>query len=476
MIAALIQEKSFLLRRPWVFLSWVLLTGLVVLAMREGRTVLESRQSAIESYTQEVWNTFEERRANAAEVEAGTLEVSNTRQALGAGYVRGINVPATAPVSALQAWSPGLWDAHPTVGTVGVLTSPSNFLSVAAPRDAEAEGWGRLDLTTVVVILLPLWLLLVFHDTGSHERDRGLFRILEGNGVSRRRIVARRSLAPIGIGLVGWSTAFGIGALLTGTAAGTGAAGWAWFAISLGYAIFWMGCFAWVAALARSTETAVTGSLVAWVAIVILLPGLMDIMIRATSDPAAGIESVASQRVSAAEAEKQRAEVMDKYMFDHPELAQGADEGAFASTFLREYFATQESVEEKLQPVVDRHFEESAEQLEFVGTLSSVVPSSWAQGLLEEVSGTGPRQMLAYHRAARSYAKDVREFLRPFLWEGNLLTPTDFDRVPRFASDAKSTTESFDILRWLWLPALGLFGLVMAWRRWMRTSVVSTVR
>ncbi len=476
MLRSLYQERGILLRRPWVLASWVLLTALVVLAMHEGRTVVESRQSAVDQYSQAAWQTFEQRRANASEVEQGLREVTNSRQAYENGRVNGIQVPATMPVTPLHAWSPGLWDMHPTVGTVGVFTSPSNFLALASPRDPEAEGWGRLDLTTLVVVLLPLWLLLVFHDTGSHERDRGLFRILEGNGVPRRKIIARRWSAPIVIATLGWSSAFLVGCWLSGSWSGVGAAGWKWFAASFGYALFWMGALAWIAARARSSETSVSGALVTWVSLVILLPGLMDVVLRATSDPALGVESVAGQRAATAAAEQERAEILDQYMFDHPELAEGEDEGQFSSTFLRQYFVTQENVEQRQKPVVDQQFADSEAQLDFVSALSSLVPSAWTQGLLEEAAGTGPRQMLAFRRDARAYAQQVRANLRPFLWSGQLLQPADFDAVPRFASSASPATPAPAPWRWLWLPAWGLFGLWMALRRWMKVSVIAGAR
>ncbi|MDF1839558.1 MAG: DUF3526 domain-containing protein [Planctomycetota bacterium] len=471
MLRLLHQEKKFLLGKPWVFLSWILLTLLVVLAMREGSTMVESRQAAVQQYSQDIWDTFEERRGNAQEVLDGVREVNNARDAYGAGRVNGIEVATAMEISPLQAWSPGLWDSHPTVGTVGVFTSPSDYLELASPRDPEAEGWGRLDLTTLVVILLPLWLLLVFHDTGSHERDRGLFRILEGNGVLRRRIVARRWGTPIAIALVGWISAFLVGCLVTGSWTGVGSAGWQWFGASLGYALFWMGCFAWIASRAHSTETSVLGALTAWVAVVILLPGLMDVVLRATSDPAAGVESVSGQRASAAEAEKERAEVLDKYMFDHPELAE-EEEGEFASAFLRDYFITQESVETRLKPVLDRQFEKTEEDLTFVGALSSLVPSAWAQGLMESSAGTDPRHMLSFRRQSRTYAQGVRESLRPFLWSGQLLEPADFDAIPRFVDKTESPSMVSTVLRFLWLPVLGLLGLILAWREWMKVSVV----
>lgn len=472
MMRALLQERPFTLRRPWVLASWLLMTGLVILAMHEGRGVLETRQQATKTFSQEVWRTFDERRAAAGEVAAGKREVANARQAFRTGRVNGVSVPTTMPVSRLQAWSPGFWDVHPTAGSVGIFTSPSNFLELAAPRDPEAEGWGRLDLTTVVVILLPLWLLLVFHDTCSHERDRGLFRILEGNGAPRRHILARRLIAPIAVAVLGWSASFVVGCLVTDSWNAVGATGWGWFLGSLGYAIFWMGCFALIASRARSTETSVTGALAAWVVIVILLPGLMDVILRATTDPAVGANVVSHQRSSAAAAERERAQVLSKYMFDHPELADGADEGRFASNFLREYFVTQERVESELAPIVEQQEAQSEERLDLVSALSILVPSAWAQGLLEETAGTGPRQMLEFRRESRAYAKDVRATLRPFLWSGNLLTPADFDRVPRFSATSSDARPPYWFLRLIWLPALGVVGLTLAWRQWTRVPVI----
>lgn len=476
MIRIFREERAFVLRRPGVFVAWLLLTGLVILAMREGRLIVEARQQAIEKHSQAMWDVFEERRGRAVEVVAGTREVKNAREAYGAGRVNGISVPATLSVTNVQAWSPGLWDAHPTVGAVGVFTAPSNYLEMASSGDPEAEAWGRLDLTMVVVVLLPLWLLLVFHDTCSHERDRGLFRILEGNGVRRGRILARRLSTPVVIATVGWALSFLVGCLVTGGWNGVGAAGWVWFAASFGYAVFWMGCFAMVASRAKTTETSVTASLAVWVVIVILLPGLMDVILRASTDPAAATEAIARKRDAAAQAERERAEVLSKYNFDHPELAEGGEEGQFGSKFLREYFATQERVESELIPVIDQQDAESVEKLDFVQSLSAAVPSAWAQGLLEETAGTGPRQMLAFRRSSRAYASDVREYLRPFLWRGELLKPDDFDGVPRYTAMSAAASEGVTPLRVLWLPFLGVIGLILAWRRWLSSSVIVGVR
>lgn len=471
MIRVLSQERPFLLRRPWVLASWLLLTGLVVLAMMEGRRILEVRQQAVAKFSDEIWSTFEERRTAAGEVAAGTRKVKNPREAFQTGRVNGIRVPVALEVSPLQAWSPGLWAGHPTIGSVGIFSSPSGFLELAIPRDPKAEAWGRLDLTMVVVILLPLWLLLVFHDTCSHERDRGLFRILQGNGVPRRRILLRRLATPVAIAVIGWSASFLVGCVATGSWDATGRAGWRWFAVSLGYTTFWMGCFAWIASRARSTETSVTSALATWIVVVILLPGLMDVVLRATTNPAVGTDVVSRQRTAAAAAERERAKVLSKYMFDHPELAAQENQGRFASDFLRRYFVTQETVESRLAPVTEQQEAANQTRLDSVGWLSTLVPSAWTQGLLEETAGTGPRQMLEFRTQSRAFAHDLRANLRPFLWSGHLLTPEDFDRVPRFASAPGDHPSG---LRLLWLPALGVLGLLLAWRRWTHAPVIAT--
>ena len=113
------------------------------------------------------------------------------------------------------------------------------------------------------------------------------------------------------------------------------------------YGVFWLCACALVATLARRSETSAAGLAAAWLIVVLVIPGLLDVGVQTASPVPSRLNFVTAMRAASIEASKASAELLAQYYHEHPELAAKGQQAGFLPAF----YASERDVERQLEPL-----------------------------------------------------------------------------------------------------------------------------
>lgn len=330
---------------------------------------------------------------------------------------------------------------------------------------------GRFDLAFVVVFLLPLVIIALTFNMLSGEREGGTLALAMAQAVDLRTLTAGKVLLRLAVVL---GTTFVLclaGFLLSGLGEGPRLGRFLlWSTVVAAYALFWFGLSVAVGARGKRSETNAAILVCLWLGLVLILPGLLNVVVRSIQPVPTRLEYLSAMREASNEAAKDGAKILAAFYHEHPELASEEQQGGFVPR----YFAQQRKVEALLMPILEDLENQLAGQQKLVERLSFVSPAVLVQESMNSIAGSDLGRQQRYAREARQYLGDWQEFLEPFIFRGEQLAPADYDALPVF--DFKEEPLSGMTLRivpsllGLLLPALvlGLWG----WSRLPRYQLV----
>lgn len=344
------------------------------------------------------------------------------------GLVGGAKTFVALPPGPLAALSVGLADLYPARAEISIWKRPDTLFGRYQLDSPLSLLAGRFDLAFVVLYLLPLFVVVLSYDLLAAERERGTLAMVLMQPVGLGHLLAAKLLAR-----VAWSTAIlALGVLAGGWVVGTPASAWprllGWFAIAWLYAVFWLALAAWVATLGRRAETCATTLAVAWLAVVLVVPGLLNVAVRAASPTPSRLELVTTMRAASSDASKSSAELLAEYYHEHPELStNGRQEG-----FIPAFYAAEREVERRLAPLLAEYDARLAGQQRLVSAWRLLSPAVLANEALIELAGSGLDRQRSAGAQARAFLAEWHEALAPRIFLGQRLSPADYDTLPRF--------------------------------------------
>ena len=410
------HEWTVMRREPVVWWSAGLLLLASIYALAGGVSWQSSRLDETVASQQEGAAVIAEQRAAAAE----SAEFS--------GRVGGVRNYAALPPAPLAAFSVGLEDLYPERAEISVWKRPDTLFGRYQLQSPLSLMVGRFDLGFVVIYLLPLFVLALSYDLLASERERGTLGLVLMQPVSLARLVSAKLLARLV-----WLTAFLAFVVAAGAlAAGVPAAAWprllGWFVISWLYGLFWLTLSGLVATLARRAETCAAALAVFWLAIVLVIPGLLNVAAQAASPTPSRLEFVTAMRAASSEASKASADILAQYYHEHPELAANGQQGGFMPAF----YASERQVEQQLEPLLEDYDARLAGQQRLVTAWRFVSPAVLANEALIELAGSGLDRQRSAVDQARDYLAEWHAALSPKLFLGQSLVPEDYDALPLF--------------------------------------------
>ncbi|MEO1088275.1 MAG: DUF3526 domain-containing protein, partial [Acidobacteriota bacterium] len=215
-------------------------------------------------------------------------------------------------------------------------------------------------------------------------------------------------------------------------AAGLGVDAWprllGYFAISWLYGLFWIGLAAWTATRLRRAETCAAALAVAWLAVVMVIPGLLNVAVQTASGAPSRLEFVSAMRAASSEASKASADLLAEYYHEHPELAANGKQSGFIPAF----YAAERDVERRLAPLMADFDARLAEQQRMVSAWRFVSPAVLAHEALVELAGSGLDRQRDAADQARSFLRAWHGALAPKIFLGQRLASADYDALPQF--------------------------------------------
>lgn len=463
-------EWRSLVRERAVWLVVALFAGLVTYAAVAGGLQARSERAAIEA-------TRREEAARLAQLGASLRGVAAGADARAAADPRDPHLvgrelgrrAAILPPGPLSPVAIGQRDVMPH--TVHV-TSEARLAAGAADADLGSptrQTSGPFDLAFVIVYLLPLVIIALTFDLLAGERERGTLALVLSQPVSLRSFVLGKALLRAAC-LLGLLVPIVLAAplLAGGAAPGDGLlVRLALFgALLIAYSMFWFAAAMAVDAWGRSAAGNALALVGVWLAVVVIVPGLVSVGVNALHPPPSRVELVNLTRSAAREAEAK----LSALEGDHGERP--AD--AYGKT-VRRSVEVQEELERRVQPVVDAFGVQLARQQALVDRLRFVSPAIVVHEGLNDVSGSGvaryqhfAAQVDVFHRAHQAFFFDHIRRAAP-------LDAAAFDALPAFDYREQPTADlgarvGAGIIGLL-VPALALLGLAIAGLRRARISV-----
>jgi len=386
-----------------------------------------------------------------AAIAAGMAEVARQRAAIAAipaAQAEDIGAVAAFVDEKKDAGSAAYYSFHPTWDAPAPLAFAALGMRDVSPYilriralGLEAQVWdgdnfnpelalpGRFDFAFVLVFLAPLFVIALFHDLRSGERETGRERSLAalpgGRGLWRRRTAIRFALLSAALALP-----FIVAAAVEGVAVATILVV---LLLIASYLLFWIGLAALVGRLRWSSVANAATLAAAWLVLVLVLvvPTLANVVINAALPVTQGAEIVMAQREAVNRAwDIPREDTMRRFYARHPEWADSAPLGT--SFHYKWYFAFHQNGDESVAGRV-RGYRDGLERRDAAGrALGWVLPAVGVQALLTRIARTDLTAQLAYQDRIRAFHGQLRAFYYRYLFRDLPFAAADFGRAPRY--------------------------------------------
>ncbi len=392
----------------------------------------------------------------SAALVAGIVEVSRQRAAIAAipaAQAEDIAAVAAYVDRTKDAGSAAYYSFHPTWDAPAPLAFAALGMRDVAPYilrvralGLEAQIYdgdifnpelalpGRFDFAFVLVFLAPLFVIALFYDLVSGEREAGRLRTLDalpngGRALWRRRTVLRLALLWAALGIP-----FGVAALVEGVAGSTIAIV---LALIPAYLLFWVALAALAGRLRWNSVTNAATLAATWLVLVLIAPTLANVAINAAIPVDQGAEIALAQREAVNRAwDIPREDTMRRFYASHPEWADSAPLGP--DFHYKWYFAFHQNGDDSVHDRV-RAYRSGLEGRDAAGrALGWVLPSVGVQALLTRLAGTDLTAQLAYQDSIRDFHWRLRAFYYGYLFQDRSFQRGDFSRLPLYQQHSLS--------------------------------------
>ena len=389
-----------------------------------------------------------------AGVLAGLAEVDRQRAAIAA-----MAAPQAEDIAAIAAWvdrskdagSAAYYSFHPTWDSPSPLAFAALSMRDVSPYilrvralGLEAQIYdgdnfnpelalpGRFDFAFVLVFLAPLFVIALFHDLVSGEREAGRARMLQATPGSRRMWVRRGALR-FGLLFAALAVPFAAAAIYSGAAAG---AILAILAAAGLYLLFWIALTALVGRLRWSSVANAATLAACWLVLVLVVPTLAHVVINRAIPVNQGAEIALAQREKVNDAwDIPREQTMRLFYASHPHWANSPP--LPPEFHWKWYFAFHQVGDESVAGQV-RAYRAGLERRDGAArALGWALPSVGMQTLLTRLAQTDLQAQLAYQDRIRAFHRRLREYYYTYLFRDRPFGRADFARAPRFAEAAR---------------------------------------
>ncbi|MCA2971652.1 MAG: DUF3526 domain-containing protein [Acidobacteriaceae bacterium] len=369
-------------------------------------------------------------RTEIPKVEAGERKVSaftdpRLPQALGRGpgarYV-------VMPPSALGALAVGQSDLYPYYFKV-TTGSKQTFLNSDEIENPVHLLAGRFDLAFVLLYLFPLVILACSYNLISAEKEGGTLALALSQPIALPVLTMGKLLPRVGLVMV-------LAVLLPVVLVGLGGGGGAevrlllWVAVTVAYGSFWFALAVAVNAWGRSSPTNAMALAGLWLLFVVVIPAVLNVGVKAAYPVPSRVELIQATRVAGDAATRQGAQLLARYLEDHPEMAPAEKGGA--PDFGTVQVAVSEATERAVQPVLDRFDAQVAGQQRMVDRFRFLSPAIVAQSAFNDLAGASADRYQHFLAQADEYHRQWRGYFVPRILKKVMLSAADIDELPTF--------------------------------------------
>jgi ABC-2 type transport system permease protein len=465
--------RQLLRDRAFVGLACVLLL-LTIVALASGVRWYHFQQQAVATTLAHDLALQREAEERGREILAGERPPprgwwSNPADVRGYAYYL-LQVHAIKPADPLTALTVGLSDVLPYYQRVGPGRQ-DKFQTAFEAEHPRRLLIGRFDATFVVLFVMPLLLIAAGFNALAAERETGRLPSLALHGVSPRRLVLLRVLLRAAVLALLLALTIGLGLLLSGVPIPAVAFA-AWIALALAYLGLWTALVLAVVSVCSKGATVSLWLAGIWLLLLVIVPGLVNLLANQIHPLPSRAEFILAQRQASDEAEQRRAELLGRYLHDHPELSGVDTEDPVIFRFAAN-IAADEYVEREIKPVQQRFDERLQAQQRLIDRWQWTSPAIAMQLAMTELAGAGHHRQRAFRAQVDDYIAELRAFFYPRIARGEYRFDAYHD-WPRW--DLQPLSDQSPIDRWLkclgMLIGLTVVGIAFAMRRLRRVRIV----
>lgn len=322
----------------------------------------------------------------------------------------------------------GLRDVSPYILRVRALGLEAQLYDGEA-FNPELALPGRFDFSFVLIYLTPLFVIALFHDLVSGEREAGRLRMLDALAGSGRHVWTRRIVLRGGLLFVALGLPLSIGATLSHVPFAQLLSVLGLVALYLG---FWIGVTLLVGRLRWSSVANAATLAGLWLVLTLILPTIAHVAINRAIPVGQGVEISLAQREAVNRAwDIPREDTMRAFYAGHPEWK---DSPPLTAAFhYKWYLAFHQVGDESVASKVAAYRAGIEARDSAADVIGWLLPSVGVQSMLARLAETDMRAQLAYQDRIRAFHKRLRNFYYGYLFTDKPFGKADFDKAPKFA-------------------------------------------
>ena len=422
--AVLYHERlNFLSRGPALAILALLVLAFAY-AGWSGDRWRDAQHESLAVFQSDAAHGMAEWREQLAGVEAGTIDPSP----FDANPMEIMYAAVLAP-GTLADFAVGHADLHPASAEISPWNDVSSVFGRYQFDNPTTLSASSFDVATVIVVLMPLFMIAISFDVLASERARGSLAMVLSVPISLTELVWTRLMFR---NALIWLAAVAV-MLVMGFVNDVGGDRFArmgiWLTVSLVYAMFWFGLIAFCVARCRSA-TATAGSLVGlWLLFTLALPATIATYAEAVYPTPSRLALLSEVRTAQAETERNLADLTDEFLTDHPELTVG-DEGM--PSFFRGAYLSNKAAREATRPIADAYDAARAGRERAVRWSQYLSPSIVAQRLLLLSAGADLERQHRFQSEVQSSLVELSDAIGPAVVSHNRLTLAEYDALKPF--------------------------------------------
>ncbi|MBJ7389066.1 MAG: DUF3526 domain-containing protein [Sphingomonadaceae bacterium] len=294
--------------------------------------------------------------------------------------------------------------------------------------NAELALPGRFDWAFVLTYIAPLFVIILFHDLKSGEREAGRFNLLAAMARSERGLWRRRIVLRLGALWLMLALPFAVGAMISGAHFGGMAM---FFLVSAVYLVFWTLLCLWIGGRRWSSVTNAATLAASWLVLTLILPAVAHLAINMAVPVRQGVELTLAQREKIHGGwDLPKAETMQAFFKVHPEWKDTKPvEGGFHWKW---YYAFQHLGDLAAGGQAQAYRAGLERRDSLTARAGVLLPAVGVQTLLHRAAKTDMRAGLAYQDRIRIYHERLRRFYYPYLFNETPFREADFAKTPKW--------------------------------------------
>ena len=431
-LTILSYEFKLLIRSKWLLVLFFIIMLLIVFASHNGNKNVEKRVSDISVVQRDFSEKDSVMLATLIKIEKGEKvdgpywKLPSAPMTIGNRYPR-LAIMQPESLSFIATGQSDMYTHFKSPKVYG-----NNFaLDYAEMINPVQLLFGNFDIAFVLIYILPLLIIAFTYNILSREKELGTLRIIAAQPISTfswlfQKLVIRFLFFSaittfiLCVTIVIFSTEASVNVFdLLGL-----------FLLAISYYLFWfVMTFIVNIKINDSSKNALT--LVGlWLLIVLVIPATINQIGNALYPIPSRLNMINEIRAIKKESEAKQDEIMDTYLRNHPELAQGNDKKQFG--FWHNYFASEKVMEEKTEPLLKKYDLQLKKQQKFIMAFQFASPAIIVQQSLNKIAATSEMHYNDFKKQVFEFSKQWRNYLKPILFRQEKFTVKNYYELPKF--------------------------------------------